>query len=420
MTCPNFVHETIAYARQNRVWALAFVATLLMPLMLIVARVGVEICCALIGLAFLWHSARTRDWQWLRDPFTLACLVAWGWLVLVVAPLAVAPSSKWPDAALWFRFPLMFAALRFWVLAYAPARLTLASMLALLLALVVVDTFWQMLTGVSLSGQPRIENGRLTGPFETPKVAQYLGKLVMPAVAICIAAALALRLKRPAMLAVVLLVASIVMILLSGQRSTFLTVLLGCGVMGGLMLLRDRRLLKPCLLAGALVIGGFFALYTTNDWVKIRSDQGFETMLHYPKSDYGVLAIAGIDMGKAHWLHGTGLRGFRDFCPDLPYNGYTFRGMHPHNAFVEWFAETGAIGLLLFITMIGVLLRDSLQHFRAARGLDALLPAAAIGILAQHFFPLMGMQSFFTNWPAMLQWFPLAMMFAALPPRRAR
>lgn len=419
MSLPIFIRETLAYARLHRLWALAYVATLLLPLMLIVARAGIEICSGIIGLAFLWQSFRTRQWAWLRDPFTLLCAASYAWLVLVVTPLAVNPAAGLVDAALWFRLPLMFAALRFWVLAQVEARTTLAYILAMLLTLVAADAVWQFATGVSLSGHPRLESGRLTGPFTNPKVGLYLSKLLVPVAALCAVAALMARHRLALIASGGLAVVGMAAILLSGERAAFITAALACATTLGVMMLSEKRLRLPCLLASSVALAAVVGIYFTNPWVAARSQQALHLMTHFAESDYGVLASAGIEMGREHWLHGVGLRGFRELCPELPYAGVFFRGLHPHNAYIEWFAEAGLMGLLLFVASLAVLLREAVQHIRQNNGLQRLIPAVALGAWVQHFFPLMGMQSAFTNWAALLQCYVLALIFAALPRRKA-
>lgn len=415
----KFVADIRAQAAQDRVWGLAMAATLLLPIMLIVARVGVEICVAGIGLSFLWHSWRTRQWAWIRTPFALLCLAIWAWIALVVTPLSITGHGGVSDAIMWFRMPLMLMALRTWVLATPAARTMVATWLMFLLCLVAIDTLVQFATGMSLSGHARLENLRLTGPFTGSKVGHYMGQLVAPAIALCLAAAMAAMNKRAMVASLGLLGVVMLTILLSGERSPFMMLLLACAVTVGLAILVEKRLR---LIGFALAIAAILSigiLYQASSWVKYRGDMLVESMRHYKQSDYGVLVYESIDMGSAHPWHGIGIQGFRILCPELQYEKggitSTFQALYPHNFFAEWFAEAGAPGLVLFLGLIALLAREALQHYRRSTGTQRLMAAAALGVLVQHFFPLAGMQSFFNNWSAALQWFGLALVFAALP-----
>jgi O-antigen ligase len=415
MALPSFIRAPLDAAIRCPSWGVAYLAALLIPWMLIFARAGIEVCCAIIGLLFLRHCYRTNAWGWLRAPFTLVCFAAWGWLCVVVTPLAEHPEKSAVVALFWIRLPIMFIALRYWVLADAAPRTLLASMLASMLALTAIDTVWQFVHGVSLTGHARIDSGRLTGPFEQPKVGLFITKMLLPALALLLPMLVLKRQRRALAACMGLTLVVLVVTVLSGERSALLTALLGLGTAAGLMVLKYKPLRLPVMLAAISLVAMFAALFVTTPWVQQRSVQGLETMRHYGASDYGQLAQAGIAMGREHWVHGVGLMGFRSLCPELPYQGIVFRGLHPHHMFIEWFAEAGVIGLLFFLAMIGLLLREALQHFVPARGMEALASAATLGILMQHFFPLIGMQSFFLNWSAVLLWYALALAFSALP-----
>ncbi len=416
MRLPVFIEETRRQLRADRLWAAAFIATLLLPLMLIYARAGIEICCAIIGIAFLIHSARAKNWQWLRAPFTLVCFAMWAWLVLIVTPLAITPKAGLVEALLWFRLPLLFAALRYWVLAQPAARAMLGVVLLVLVSLIALDCFAQFFTGMSLTGHARLASGRLTGPFSGPKVGYFLGQLVIPAVALCLMAA---RRKRHTLLVLGLLAAAIVAIIFSGERSAFLTTMLAVATTLGLLMLAEKRLRVIGFALAVLVIAGLAGLYVASPWVQLRAGQALAVMGNYWQTDYGILARAGLDIGEAHPLHGAGLHGYRDLSPTVIYNGDPFHGLHPHNAFIEWFAETGVPGLLLFVLSIILLAKQAVGEFCRVPVTYCLAPAAALGVLVQHFFPFMGMQSAFNNWSALLQWYGLALVFAAMGTRGA-
>ncbi len=393
---------------------MAFIATLLLPLMLIYARAGIEVCCFLIGISFLWQSLQANKWRWLQSPFMPACVVLWLYLVLIVTPLALFPKAGLMEALLWFRLPLMFASLRYWVLAQPAARTTVGLFLGVLLTLIALDCVVQFFTGMSLSGHATLPHARLSGPFQRPQVGLYMAQLIVPAVAFCLGAALMLR-RRCVVMALLLLAGVIITIVMTGERSAFLVTLLACGTTLGLVMLTEKRLRLAGLGTGIILLGAVGVLYAMSATIQLRAGQMFDTMGHYQQSDYGQLAAVAIGIGKQHIAHGVGLHGFRELCPILEFHGESFRGLHPHNIYLELFAEAGLPGLILLLALIVILLREGVQHYRRAKSLDKLMPAMAIGLLLQHFFPLVGMQSFFTNWGAMLQWFSLSLMFAALP-----
>lgn len=419
----SLFQRNLMQARRDPVWGVALLAALLMPWMLAFARAGIEVCGALIGLGFIWHSTRTRDWAWLRTPFAKVALLSGAWLCVVASPLGEVPLRSFLEGLAWLRFPLMFLALRDWLLREASARTLLAASIAAAVTLVMGDALYQAASGYSLlTGHAKLASGRLTGPFEHPKVVMYLGKLLLPA-----AALLLLSLERAASRLAVLLWVTLGLctILLAGERSALLGALLVLGLVAGLMALRQDKLRLPVLLAGVGLLLSFALLYATNGWVQTRMGQMAETILHYPKSDYGLLAGAALDLAREHPWHGLGIYGFRALCPWLGYElgdqVLWFRGYHPHNFYLEWLIEAGVPGLLLLLAQVFTLGREGVQQFRRSIGWRGELAAAAtLGLLVQHFFPLIGTQSYFANWPAMMQWLALGMLFAVLGPGKTR
>jgi O-antigen ligase len=397
-------------------WKIAFLAALLLPWMLIFDRTGAEICCALIGLTFLWRSAATRNWGWLRDPFTMLCALAWAWLLLVVTPLALDPGNSLAPAAAWIRIPILFIALRYWVLAKPDKLYTACIVIAGMLSLVMVDTLWQYMTGLSLSGNSVGQDERLTGPMDAPKVGLFIGKLVVAAAVV--GWATTPRIRRFSWVRWGLLVlAGVATIMLAGERSAFLAAMLAIAVGMGLLVVMERRFRLPCIGLGLAGMALCIGVYLTNDFVRERAKFAARTITHYSKSDYGQLVQVGYNIGRENMLHGVGLKGFRKLCPELDHYGVLFRGVHPHNVYIEWFAEAGLPGLVLCVAIIVTLLGMAGCVFWRSSGRGRIVPAIACGVVLQHFFPLMGMQSFFTNWSALLVWYSMGLIFAALPPK---
>lgn len=422
MRWPAYVNDSFARVRTERLWGLAFLLALLMPLMFIVARVGMEICAVLIGLLFLRHSHLTRDWSWLKTPFMRASLLCWAWLVLVVAPLSIPQANGIGEALAWVRFPLLFPALRYWLLREEAAQRTFVSSLMILLSLVLIDCLFQLVTGTSLTGHAKVSvsgTDRLTGPFDGPKPGYFMGMLMLPIMGMALCAALRTGKKYGAITVLLMGAATLIGILLCGERTAFLISMLGAGTALGLLMLAERSMRRTGLVLSCIMLLALTVLYAASERVQQRVAQAIDVMQHYPQSDYGQLAIAGIHIGQEHLLHGGGMKSYRVLSPDMNYKGQFFRGLHPHNFYVEWFAETGLPGLLLFIVTILILLHEGLQHFVQSSGASRIIPAIAIGVLAQHFFPLIGSQSYFNNWSGMMQWFTLALAFAALPTQRA-
>jgi len=168
---------------------------------------------------------------------------------------------------------------------------------------------------------------------------------------------------------------------------------------------------------GIMVAGivGVMTLAATQLWLQERADRLIRVLGDYKHSDYGAIAYAARDIALEHSWHGVGLRNFRNLALNVEYNDGIMHANHPHNFYLEWWVETGVPGCLLFIAMVFLLIREAWCGLRLAQGINAVYCAAALGCVAQHYFPLLGMQSYFINWPSVLQWLPIAALFSLVP-----
>ena len=117
----------------------------------------------------------------------------------------------------------------------------------------------------------------------------------------------------------------------------------------------------------------------------------------------------GIQQGLERPLLGIGPSGTRKTCKNLTKNNYewlpgkNYCGNHPHNFYVQMFAETGTIGLFLGLLMIISLISTC---FRARKNnLSCPMVSTAFIIPLGLFFPLQQFGSFFGQWGNLFIWF---------------
>lgn len=137
---------------------------------------------------------------------------------------------------------------------------------------------------------------------------------------------------------------------------------------------------------------------------------------------YGRLWVSGVDLGLGDPVIGIGRKNFRHVCMEAfgdepgieDHNDYNARHLcstHPHNVYVEWFAETGVIGLALFLAMIAAWGREVFRH-----RLDDVASGAVIAVIVQ-IWPIAAQGSMFTNWNGVIFWLVIGWMLAELASR---
>ncbi len=397
-------------------WHVALLCAVLVPWMLVFTRAGTEMCVALVGMLFLWHSYSQRDWAWARTPFMRAALLAWAWLVLVVSPFAFHPDKSVLLALPWIRYALLVVALRYWLLRSPGAFKAVGISLLLLLAFCVVDTLWQYKTGLSLTHHEIRLNNRLSGPFYAPKVGVFMAKLVVPAVAL--GAVLAIVRGRRIGLAVglgAIIVACV--ILLTGERTAYASSVVALLLMAGFAgwYYKAIRWWMMGLMALLIVLNG--ALFITQSSAQGTIERTVVHVDHFASSTYGTVLSTAWHAGLDYWPTGTGMQGFREITARIAANAPVGvqrpeAYLHAHNPYLEWFAEAGLVGVVLFAVLVGTLLREALLELRRAQGGLVIIPAAMLGAWVMNFFPVMSTQSYFSNWAGILTWYCIGLAFS--------
>ena len=411
----TLMHSLKGHAKSDKLWGIAYLATLLIPWLLISSRGAADAMCVVIGVCFLGRSFRSKQWLWLRDPVVVVALAAWAWMLLVASPFAVDVGESYKVALPWIRWILLYASFRYWLFTSRESFYGVAANTVLLAVAVIFDTFWQYHFGVSIAGHPITVTMRLTGPFTSPKVGIYLDKICFPVIAILLFAALEST-KRKYIVAVIgFALLCFTAIVLSGERTATFSFFIGISVFALLTAIAEPKLRVWCL--GGLVTLAIITagLFLTQVSLQLRFIYLSEQLGNFRQSSYGSLFLAGYLVGISHWLTGAGFKGFRLLCPDvMPASTLYWCNIHPHNPYIEWFAELGAMGEVLFVIMILSLIKLAVSRMRTATGNGRVLANFALATLVVHFLPFLGTQSFFSNWPAMLLWYSVSLAMSSL------
>jgi O-antigen ligase len=362
---------------------------LVLPLVLLHGRGLAEAVIATVAALFLLHSARQRDWRWLRTTWVRVAAAWWLWLAacsLPVAGLGQGGARSLVQAVVLVRFLVFVAALEHWVLAgtirsdrhdsvdrarqraaeahWAATRRWLARLMALAGLYVALQCWLQALAGRNLWGWPRWGDGSLTGPYREPRAGPPMSRLLFPAM---LPAAACWMTRGRGWAALALVLAGVVTVVLIGQRMPLLLTGLGL-VVSFLLLPRLRRVALACLLAAALLVPAT-AILSPPTFGHLVTRFG-QQMRHFPESDYGRIAVRALVIARANPWTGRGFDGYRTGCPD-PSTFHTLDGgpgdggggapdvcvQHPHNHYLQALTDAGLPGLLLFGLLVAAWLR---------------------------------------------------------------
>lgn len=385
-----------------------------LPILFIIGRAPADIAVSLIAMLFLARSALGLGWAWLRTSWVVAALVFWGYLLLVSA-IAISPEESYSRALPFLRFVLFAAALQHWLLVDKTTLRRFLTSLALTVGFVLLDCLYQYVTGVDVIGRTAQGPSRLTGPFANDVVGTFLAKVSLPLLGWWFVWSAARRHLSWSIGGVLALFIGLV-ILLSGERTALVSYAMGLGI----IILAVRAIRWPLLTIGLAGMIGLGAIIANDDDLNERfvsvTTADFQDFWN---NRYGIIFVRAIEAWEQAPITGVGLKNFRLTCETEnfrhagPVETWCFN--HPHTPYLEVLSETGIIGLVLFLLMIGLILKDIITGWRPSRP-DFPLVAASAASLIMFLWPVMVSKSLFANWNAMLFWLAIGLAVAIARP----
>ncbi|MBT4524678.1 MAG: O-antigen ligase family protein [Phycisphaerae bacterium] len=394
----------------------------LMPALFLFWPQGANACTIVIAVWFLVHSGKTKNWTWAKKPWMIAALSLWVYAIAISSPLAVYPAVSLEILSRSFHYIIFGAALAYWILQDKTARKWFELGVIAVVVFIIVDCFYQAHFGKDLFGFTKGSN-RLTGPFGEYNFVPgiYVTKLIFIALASIFCATKFKSLLTRTTLLLSSMVFVLVCVFLTGERAALLNFLLGCAiVLTGLFALYPR--IRFLLLSGCVTmiisIGTACFLNPTMYERSITSTR--ETIADWPNSAYGKIARSAIDIWKntpeTNIFTGVGLENYSVIINDEDNKhikeeidwgknsktGEFFPISHSHNFYIEWLAGAGIIGLIGFITMVLLLLKDLIWHNIYSTKFSLSLFATAVFMTS--FWPLTFNMNYFGSKHAVIVW----------------
>ncbi len=352
-----------------------------------------------------------------------ARLLLWLWAAyfgaaLISAPGAVDPARSWSSAAAYLRFApfgvyVCFAVRR-------EARLhALCLATGIVVALWALDAWVQALTGYSLGGHAEAQ--RISGIFGAGNLK--LGP-VLASLSPFVLWAAKRRFGRTGLIVAMLFL--LVPILLAGSRAAWITY--GVALLAFFWIeARTPLRFAGWVLAACVVVAVAMGLaWKTSARFDARMDRTVAA-LHDTRHALNYASSGRLDIWRvtgrmiaAHPVIGVGVRDYREAYPRFapatdPFVTSEACGVgegacHPHQLVLEVLADTGVVGLVLWLAALGLALRAWRRVGAAAR--QRAFPVTVA--LAVTVFPLNTHLAFYSAWWGLLFWWLLALWCAAL------
>lgn len=383
------------------IWERGFhIFWLLGPFILLIERSPADAWLTILAITFAVRAVIKRDGAWLKIFWVKAAFVFWG-VCLFSAAISTTPSYALSEAFIWFRFPLFAMATAFWL--GTDKRLLYAMLISTAIAMFVMTGI--LTAEILIEGQ---KGGRLTWPYDDLVPGNYLSKVGLPAFTVMVALAIGAKPRLASIMGILSLI-TITMSVLTGERINFLIRACG-GMLAGLVWKPVwSRYIMLIIVEVLAIMAVFIAVPGMETRFVDAVLNDIPTGVH---SDYYRVMGGGLMAFQEAPIFGIGTANYRDLCAGIMVGLDDFRcDNHPHNFYIQFLAETGLVGFIAGITMIGSIIWATFKAGLQNR--DNVVVATAFVIPLGLFFPIASTADFFGQWNNIFMWSALALSLAA-------
>ena len=371
------------------------------PFIYLIERDPADLWLSLIGLIFLIRCIKNKEWEWASQLWFRSALFFW-FFGLFSAITSQDPFFSFQQGFVWIRFPLYVAAAQVWLAKDRDIRVVM--LLSMMIGMIIMSGILIVETII----EPK---KRLTWPYGDLVPGGYISKVSLPLFYVLIAIAISKKSKAGFFSGLIGLL-SICVSALTGERTNFLIRACG-GLLAGIIWKPKFVLFSTLILIEILAV--IILFFSRPD---LSNRFGKEFINHIPLANtsksnpYWGAWRGGIQQGLITPIKGIGPSGTRKTCKNLDTSiptwlpGKNFCGNHPHNFYIQLFAETGIIGLILgctmFVSIIFTCFRARLENSNCPMSATAFVVPLAL------FFPIQQFGSFFGQWGNLFTWFAIA------------
>ncbi len=373
---------------------------LLGPFIYLIERDPADLWLSLICLTFLGKCLYNNEWSWCSQLWFKSALLLWlfGLFSALTSPDKIFTFSQ---GFVWIRFPLYAAAAQVWLARDRDIRILM--FLSILIGLIIMCLILIAETII----EPKI---RLTWPYGDLVPGSYISKFSLPV--FCVLVAIAVSKNNSAgMFSAFIGLLSVFVSALTGERTNFL--IRACGGMLAGLCWKPKFILYGSLILIEVIAICILAFYRPDLSNRYGKDfvQNIPIVNTSSSNSYWGAWRGGIQQGFITPIKGIGPSGTRDSCKNLDSSlptwlpGKNYCGNHPHNFYIQLFAETGVFGLFIGCIMFVSIITTCFQ----ARKDDLICPmtATAFVVPLALFFPLQQFGSFYGQWGNLFTWFAI-------------
>lgn len=377
---------------------------IIMPFLLVFYRTIADLTVVFVGVIFIFISYQKKDWRWLNNSWVKFNMLFWLYLLLLNSPLSATPLNSFLYGLFFVRWPLFACALAYWLFKDESRKTQFIYALCAVCAFIIFDSIWQYFAGTDLFGYDKLPGNRLSGPFKAPIPGITLLRIFFIALFALLIRRYFKSITASFWMLISLMFIGVLFMMMTGERMAFMLFLLACTcIIVGFSI--EQKIKKINILAGvAAILISAIALILFSPATAERSIYSIAAKVgHFWQSDYGLVFSAAIEVWKENPIFGNGLHSYRQACEQMGLlASWGMPCSHPHNLYLQIAAETGIIGLILFMAAIVHIYIAALKQLFITKQWTVF--ALSFSVLTVCFLPVIGGISLLNNGVAALVW----------------
>ena len=374
---------------------------LLGPFIYLIERDPADLWLTSVVIIFLVRCIKKRDWNWTSQIWFKSALLLW-LFGLFSAVTSIEPFFTFQQGFVWIRFPLYVAAAQAWLAKDRDIRIMM--LLSMLFGML-------LMCGILIAETIIEPKTRLTWPYGDLVPGGYIAKVSLPLFCVLMAIAVSKKSKAGILSGIIGLL-SIVVSTLTGERTNFL--IRACGGFLASLVWKPKFIILGTLLLVEIVALLVLVFSRPDLFDRFGTHFVDQIPITNMSDDNGYWGVwrGGIQQGLLNPIKGVGPSGTRNSCANLDTNlpewlpGKNNCINHPHNFYIQLFAEVGIIGLLIGCIMFGSIIitcyKARLENFNCPMAATAFVVPIAL------FFPIQQFNSFYGQWINLFTWFAIA------------